>query len=102
MRTMLRITMPVETANKAIKDGSLARTFETMTAELNPEASYFYPENGRRAAIFVFDMTDSSQIPSVAEPFFLNLDATVELYPVMNADDLKKGLEKAMKSAAVQ
>ncbi len=34
-----------------------------------------------------------AQIPQIAEPLFLNVDAAVEFVPVMNADDLKKALE---------
>jgi hypothetical protein len=45
----------------------------------------------------VFDMKDASSIPVVAEPFFMGLNADVQFTPVMNADDLKAGLEKAMK-----
>ena len=45
--------------------------------------------------MLIFDMTDSSQIPEVVEPLFLNVDAAVEIKPVMNPDDLKAGLEKA-------
>jgi hypothetical protein len=41
----------------------------------------------------VFDLKDPSEIPAIAEPFFLNLNAKVEFSPVMNAEDLKKGLE---------
>jgi hypothetical protein len=41
-----------------------------------------------------FDMADTSQIPELIEPFFLNLNAKVELVPVMNGDDLRKGLAK--------
>lgn len=41
-----------------------------------------------------FDLADPSQIIEVVEPLFLNLNATVELIPVMNADDLRKGLSK--------
>jgi hypothetical protein len=40
-------------------------------------------------------MADPSQIPVSVEPLFLNLNASVELVPVMNADDLRKGLAKA-------
>ena len=94
MRMMLRWTVPVERGNQAIKDGSLARTMELLLGELKPEAAYFWPENGERAGMIVFDMADPTQIPQIAEPLFLNLEAAVEFVPVMNADDLRKALEK--------
>ncbi len=94
MRMMLRWTVPVERGNETIKDGSLARTLETLLQELRPEAAYFWPEDGKRAGMMVFDMADPTQIPQIAEPLFLNLDAAVEFLPVMNADDLKTALEK--------
>ena len=93
MRMMLRWTVPVERGNEAIKDGSLARTLESLMEELKPEAAYFWPENGERGGMMVFDMADPSQIPQIAEPLFLNVDAAVDFAPVMNADDLKKALE---------
>ena len=94
MRMMLRWTVPVERGNEAIKDGSLARTLESLLQELRPEAAYFWPEDGKRAGMMVFDMADPTQIPQIAEPLFLNLDAAVEFVPVMNADDLRTALEK--------
>jgi hypothetical protein len=97
MRTLLKITMPVEHGNKAVKDGSLSRIMQSLIQELKPESSYFYPERGRRTAIFVFDLKDPTQIPQVAEPLFEKLCAEVELFPVMNADELRAGLEKTTK-----
>ena len=94
MRMMLRWTVPVERGNETIKDGSLARTIESLMEELEPEAAYFWPENGERAGMMVFDMADPTQIPQIAEPLFLNLEAAVEFVPVMNADDLRTALEK--------
>ncbi len=93
MRMMLRWTVPVERGNETIRDGSLARTIESLLEELKPEAAYFWPDNGERAGMIVFDMADPTQIPQIAEPLFLNVDAAVEFAPVMNADDLKKALE---------
>ena len=44
--------------------------------------------------MIVFDMADTTQIPQIAEPLFMNADAAVEFLPVMNADDLRTALEK--------
>ena len=93
MRTMLKWTVPVEAGNQAIKDGSLMRTIEELMDKLNPEAAYFLAVDGKRSGMFVFDMTDPSQIPQIAEPLFLNVNAAVEFAPVMNTDDLKKALD---------
>jgi hypothetical protein len=41
-----------------------------------------------------FDLAEPSQIVEVIEPLFLNLNAATELVPVMNAEDLRKGLGK--------
>jgi len=45
----------------------------------------------------VFDLQDSSDIPSVVEPFFTTMNAKVELFPVMNAKELLKGLQRLRK-----
>ncbi|MBI2386536.1 MAG: hypothetical protein HYV14_11040 [Elusimicrobia bacterium] len=94
MRTLLKVTMPVETGNRAINDGSLPKTVQALIERNKPEASYFYAEDGRRTMLFVLDMKDASEIPELAEPLFMALNAEVRLYPVMNAADLKTGLEK--------
>jgi len=94
MRMMLKFTLPVEKSNAAINDGSLARTMETVLGKLKPEAAYFAPLEGKRAGMIFFDLADPSQIVETVEPFFLSLDASTELVPVMNAEDLRKGLAK--------
>jgi hypothetical protein len=95
MRMMLQIVIPTETGNQAIKDGSLRRILETAMSKLKPEAAYFLPEHGLRSAMMIFDMKDASEIPVIVEPLFAGLNARVQLQPVMNADDLKKGLDSA-------
>jgi len=92
MRMLLKATIPTELGNRAIKDGSFAKVMEATMAKLKPEAAYFVAERGRRCALFFFDMRDASDIPGIAEPLFVGLHAEIELIPVMNANDLKKGL----------
>lgn len=95
MRTMLRMSMAVEAGNRAFADGSLQRTIEALMERLKPEAAYFFPDEGKRSALFVFDMQDASQIPPLVEPLFNAMHAEVRLTPVMNPEDLRKGLGAA-------
>jgi hypothetical protein len=89
MRMLLRVSIPVETGNAAAKAGTLGTTIERILADIKPEAAYFFADDdGRRAGSVVFDMTDTSQIPAVAEPWFLAFNATVSFRPIMNPQDL--------------
>jgi hypothetical protein len=92
---MLRFKIPVDKGNEAVEDGTLAETIEELVDDLKPEATYFYADDGDRAALMVFDMTDASQCAEIAERLFQELEAQVELLPVMNADELRRGLKKA-------
>jgi len=93
MRTLVRIVLDVAASNKAIKDGSLSAILQSTIEKLRPEASYFHTIDGSRACFMVFDMKDPSEIPAIAEPFFTELNARVDFCPVMNADDLQRGLK---------
>jgi hypothetical protein len=91
MRMLLRVSIPVEAGNAAAKAGTLGSTVEQILADLKPEAAYFFADdNGNRAGSIVFDMKDSSEIPAVAEPWFLAFNAEVSLRPIMNPQDLAK------------
>jgi hypothetical protein len=98
MRMMLKMLIPTEAGNDAIKDGSLAKLFEATLRKLNAEASYFVAQDGLRCAMIFFDMKDASEIPGIVEPLFMGVNAEIELVPVMNADDLKKGLGTVMQA----
>jgi hypothetical protein len=89
---MLRISIPASSGNKSIQDGSLPRIIQNALETLKPESAYFFPEDGKRTALMVFDLKDPTQIPVVAEPFFMGFDAEVKMIPVMNAQDLQAGL----------
>ena len=91
MRMLLRVSIPVETGNAAAKDGTLGSTIEGILADLKPEAAYFLADdNGNRSGSIVFDMKDASQIPAIAEPWFIAFNAKVSLRPVMTPQDLAK------------
>jgi hypothetical protein len=101
MRCLLKVTIPVENGNTAIAEGSLGKTIESILGEVKPEAAYFVAEKGKRAGFIFLDMKDASQIPALAEPWFLAFNAEVEFQPAMNLEDLKKatpGIERAVKA----
>jgi hypothetical protein len=104
MRVLLKASIPVEAGNAAIANGSLPHTIQSIMADLKPEAAYFtVNERGQRTAYVVVDLADPSKIPGAGEPFFLAFNASVEIYPVMTAEDLMKAgpdIEAAVKKYA--
>jgi hypothetical protein len=95
MRMMLKFSLPAEKGNQAFTDGTLNKTLDALMSKIKPEAAYFAPMDGKRGGMIFFDLADPSQIVETVEPLFLNLNAAVELVPVMNGDDLRKGFAKA-------
>jgi hypothetical protein len=94
MRVLLKIHIPTAQGSAALRDGSMQRTMEEFMNAVHPEAAFFAPEGGLRTAFIVFDMQDPSDMPPLLEPFFSTFEANVELTPVMNADDLRAGLQR--------
>ena len=90
MRILLQASMPMDKGNEAIKSGKLGEIIGAILEEQKPEAAYFAEDNGLRTAFVVVNIDDPSQIPAIAEPWFLGLNARVELHPAMVADDLMK------------
>lgn len=96
MRMLLKVQMDTQASNEAIKQGTLQKIVEKAMAELRPEAAYFTAQDGCRTAFIFFDLADPSQMPKISEPFFLQLGAKISYTPVMNGEDLAKGLAALM------
>jgi hypothetical protein len=94
MRTMMKIKIDTEAGSRMIADGSMPQLLQETLGRLQPEAAYFGPEGGIRTAFVVFDLQDSSRLPALTEPLFSNLNAQIEMFPVMNQEDLQKGLQQ--------
>ncbi|MFI7359249.1 DUF3303 family protein [Streptomyces avidinii] len=97
MRVMLRAHMDTAATNESVKTGALPRAVQQLMDRVKPEAAYFGLHEGVRSCWIVFDLQDSSQMPSLMEDLFLQFNAEVEVAPVMTAEDLAKGLA-AMRS----
>ena len=62
--------------------------------KVKPEAAYFMPIDVDRAMAFILNINNDYEVPSIVEPLFQEMGAKVEVFPVMNFDDLKKGISQ--------
>jgi len=100
MKTLMIVTMPHHTFNAAVKSGTAGAKMKKIMDAQKPEAAYFFAQDGKRGGIVVLDLKDASQIPAIAEPWFLAFNASVECCPAMNAEDFARaipGIEAAVK-----
>jgi hypothetical protein len=95
MRMVLKASIPAEKGSEAYKSGALQQTFQAAAEALKPEAMYFFPEDGKRTCLIIFDMEGSWQLPSIVEPMFEALGVSVYVSPAMNGEDLERGMKEA-------
>ena len=99
MRFLIKVSFPIEAGNKAAKEGF--RAIPKILEEQKPEAAYFIADNGMRTGVLIINMNDASELPKIAEPWFLALNARIEATPAMVPEDLQKAapaIEQAVKT----
>ena len=92
MKFLLKVNMQIDAGNAAAKTGKLGATIQSILADLKSEAVYFTADSGQRTAFIFLEMQDASQIPAIAEPWFLAFNASIEIHPVMVPADLMKAV----------
>ena len=67
----------------------------SLSGHLAEKAKFDFEDEGERTAIMIVDMKSPSDLPRIAEPWFLTFDARVHARPAMTPEDLAKaGLEE--------
>ena len=100
MRFMVTASWPVAAGNAAARAGTLGETVQAILEDIKPEAVYFAAQAGKRTTIMIVDMADASDLPAIAEPWFLAFDASIDIIPLMLPEDLAKAgpaIENAVK-----
>jgi hypothetical protein len=94
MKMLLHVEFPHEPFNSLVKSGKAGQLLGKILDATKPEAAYFTEQDGMRGGVFVINVQNAADVPSFAEPFFLQFQANCRFRIVMSPEDLKKaGLE---------
>ncbi|MES2070118.1 MAG: panthothenate synthetase [Pseudomonadota bacterium] len=94
MRMLLSVVLPHEPFNTLVRDGTVGAKIRNILEATKPEAVYFTEQDGHRGAVVVVNVERASQVPALAEPWFLNFDADCKFRIAMTPEDLQQaGLE---------
>jgi hypothetical protein len=88
MRMMMHVQCPIEPFNSMVRNGTAGSKMMKILDDLKPEAAYFGSQGGKRGGILIVDVAKPSDIPRLAEPWFLNFNAEVDFKAVMSPEDL--------------
>ena len=97
MRFMIEFSIPTQYGNEVVRSGKIDKVFKKLGEDLKPEAMYFYPAEGLRAGCIFIQSNDPAVCVAVGERLWFGLHAQVKVTPVMNGEDLGKGLSEAAK-----
>jgi hypothetical protein len=90
MKMLLSVEFPLEPFNSLVRNGKVGEIIGRILETIKPETAYFTEQDGKRGGIFVIDVNNPSDIPSVSEPFFLNFQANCKFRILMSPADLQK------------
>jgi hypothetical protein len=94
MKMLFSAEFPHEPFNACVRNGSAGTLLRSIIDDLAPEAVYFTEQDGKRGLFLVVEVAGASDIPRIAEPFFLKLNADCRFRVLMTPKDLEKaGLE---------
>ena len=85
---MMMVEFPLEPFNAAVRNGTAGHTMKKILDDAKPEAAYFGERDGKRGGILIVDVAKPSDVPRLAEPWFLNFNAEVRFRIVMKPEDL--------------
>ena len=88
MRMLMMVEFPLEPFNTAVRNGTAGPTMKKILDDAKPEAAYFGEQDGKRGGILIVDVAKPSDVPRLAEPWFLNFNAEVRFRVAMTPEDL--------------
>ena len=95
MRYIVQIDIPHNRFNELVRKGQAGQKLMNILEETKPEHIWFSERDGTRGAFAVYNLDKASDIPKIAEPWFLTFDAETRFRVAMTPEDLKNaGLDE--------
>ena len=88
MRLLMHVHLPLEPFNAAVSDASAGQKIKRILDADKPGAIYFCEHDRRRGGTLVVNINDASDMPGLAEPWFLTFKLNAEFRVAMTPDDL--------------
>ncbi len=92
MRFMVQFWIPTEHGNEVVRSGKIEKVMKKLGEEFKPEAMYFYPDEGMRAGAMFVQSDNPAICTALGERMWFGLQARIKVTPVMNGEELGKGL----------
>ena len=90
MRMLVHVEFPLEPFNTMVRNGTAGQKIQKILEAIKPEAAYFTEFNGKRGGTLVVNVNNASEVPALAEPFFLTFNAEIRVRIAMTPEDLGK------------
>ena len=90
MRMLVHVEFPLEPFNTMVRNGTAGQKIQKILEAIKPEAAYFTEFDGKRGGTLVVNVNNASDVPGLAEPFFLTFNAEIRVRIAMTPEDLGK------------
>lgn len=89
MRVLMRVSVTTLDGNHGFQSGKLQKITADFQKQYQPEMLYYTVERGDRVIYVVVQLTDSTQLPALSEPWMQGLNAQVDVTPCLTYSDLE-------------
>ena len=88
MRMMMLVQCPIEPFNTLVRNGTAGAKMKQILDAIKPEHAWFGEREGKRGGILIVNVDSPSDVPRLAEPWFLTFNAEVEFRIAMTPEEL--------------
>lgn len=91
MLFIVKATIPNDAGNDMVRSGpGMKELIDKVMGDVRPESAYFAIADGQRTVFMIVNIDKPEEMVRIAEPLWLGVEADVDVYPAMSAEDFEK------------